>query len=89
MIPLEAIAVGAIAALNSQPALQEVLTWTVVAIMGVMGVAQKVSISICHFDFQADFNVTLSEAKGLTSCDRFFATLRMTFWAKPRFALRK
>ena len=31
----------------------------------------------------SDFNVTLSEAKGLTSYDRFFATLRMTFWAKP------
>jgi hypothetical protein len=34
-------------------------------------------------DFYADFNVTLSEAKGLNSCDRFFAVLRMTFWAKP------
>jgi hypothetical protein len=47
------------------------------------GVAQKVSISIWHYDFYADFNVTLSEVKGLNSCDRFFAVLRMTFWAKP------
>jgi hypothetical protein len=63
------------------------------------GVAQKVSISIWHYDFYADFNVTLSEVKGLNSCDRFFAEfilspdmigaegLRMTFWAKPSHTL--
>ena len=37
-----------------------------------------------YYILHSDFNVTLSEAKGLTSYDRFFATLRMTFWAKPR-----
>jgi hypothetical protein len=36
-----------------------------------------------NYVLHSEFNVTLSEAKGLTSYDRFFATLRMTFWAKP------
>jgi hypothetical protein len=36
-----------------------------------------------YYVLHSDFNVTVSEAKGLTSYDRFFATLRMTFWAKP------
>jgi hypothetical protein len=48
-----------------------------------------------NYVLHPDFNVTLSEAKGLTSYDRFFAEsilspdmigaegLRMTFWAKP------
>jgi hypothetical protein len=40
-----------------------------------------------YYVLHSDFNVTLSEAKGLTSYDRFFATLRMTFWAKPISAL--
>jgi hypothetical protein len=36
-----------------------------------------------YYVLHSDFNVTLSEVKGLTSYDRFFAMLRMTFWAKP------
>jgi hypothetical protein len=39
-----------------------------------------------YYVLHSDFNVTLSEAKGLTSYDRFFATLRTTFWAKPALA---
>jgi hypothetical protein len=51
--------------------------------MLLLGFAQKVRISMLYYVLHSDFNVTLSEAKGLTSYDRFFATLRMTFWAKP------
>jgi hypothetical protein len=45
--------------------------------------AQKVWISIGNYALHSDLNVTLSEAKGLKSGDRFFAPLRMTFWARP------
>jgi hypothetical protein len=55
------------------------------------GFAQKVRISMLNYVWHSDFNVTLSEAKGITSYDRFFAEsilstaegLRMTYWAKP------